>query len=484
MNLSDDIIDGDHIIVNASYQPKTAQNITLELSTGIYFNQTKSLVVPDNLYDPFIGIIDPTQFSWMTISGIREGDYVEITANFTNNDSDFLAWWDDTDSSTWTYLNNLLGDQMVFESKPEVGYIEAERAGSLRVACFDYGLQPGTWNLIVDTRVIWTVSENDSSVSFDTYNYDKNVTVDVRVYGYNTSGDYFERLYSSITLNNFFGPDVQLLSPSGGEYWTGDHKIIWEATSRNIDNEMRHDVFISKDGGKNYQLYAANLKSSNVTWHLSLWKFETEFVVKIITKDRGMFGSDVSDDAWISAGNWELVDTTPPQISGSRDRNLEYWFTGRIIGWLIIDINPDTYTIFIDGVEFYRDQNFTTQRNLVLLSCDGLAIGVHNFTIIAVDQLMNQAGNTIIVTVGGDMTSTTCAPTYLTSSESSSQTSGSSQTSSSSTTTGTPSHPTSPTTPIFWEGVIQLIIAGITLGSFTVIIVFSLLIIKHRRTIQ
>jgi hypothetical protein len=115
---------GDHVIVNATYPEFNLPNMpefevdsmTISFLSGVYFVDTKPLVIPDGSYDPFNGIIQLDQFGWNVVHGINEFDLVDIEVDFTNNDCDVMAWWLGTDNSTWTYGNNILGSYGIWSS--------------------------------------------------------------------------------------------------------------------------------------------------------------------------------------------------------------------------------------------------------------------------------------------------------------------------------------------------------------------------------
>ncbi len=470
---SGNIVDGDHILVNASYNPGNALNMTLDFISGIYFNETQSLVIPDSSYDIFSGMIDESQYSWMTVEGIKAGDIVFITANFTNGDSDFLAWWNDTDSSTWSYSNNLLGSDMSSGAKPETIYFQAERDGTLRVACFCYDLEPGFWTLVVDTQSIVSVENEGSWVTFDTYEFEKNVTVALRVSGYNETEHYFETEYDSIRFNNFFAPVVDLISPWGGEIVSGIKLILWEATSRNINHDFTHEILISNDGGQSYQLFATGLVIENRVWYADNWKFSNQYMLMVRTYDRGMVGIDVTNTTF-SAGNPDLIDTEAPCIIGIDQMVMEYGSVNNTLVWLVIDLHPGWFSVYVNE-QLQVAANLSYTRSVFVVNCDDFEVGVHNVFLSVVDEYGNAASSSVWVGVLGP-TSTT-----QTSWEPTSTTSTTTVPTSSSVTTSYTTHDT--TTPTgFWEGLTQMILLAITFGSVTIIIVFSVLIIKNRKS--
>ena len=124
---------------------------------GLHHSETASLVEPTIPgYSPFTGDpINPTQFSFMYISGLHWGDWISLTGEFNNRDSDFMAWPGNLREEDYSYGNNILGTQMTTSAIPETGglYWEFE-SDVLVVGCFDYSIQPGEWTLTVDKHYL------------------------------------------------------------------------------------------------------------------------------------------------------------------------------------------------------------------------------------------------------------------------------------------------------------------------------------------
>ncbi|MFX1485304.1 MAG: LamG-like jellyroll fold domain-containing protein, partial [Promethearchaeota archaeon] len=115
------------------------------------FYSDSDLVVPDEGYDPFTGdIIDPTQFSFMLIEGLPAGELIEMIADFSNGDSDFMVWPADLDMELRSYDNELAGNALASTNNPErTSFFLPEGCDSIVVGCFDYDRQPGTWEITI-----------------------------------------------------------------------------------------------------------------------------------------------------------------------------------------------------------------------------------------------------------------------------------------------------------------------------------------------
>ncbi|MGY5853075.1 MAG: ABC transporter substrate-binding protein, partial [Candidatus Thorarchaeota archaeon] len=396
---SNDIVDGDHVVVNASYIPANALNITLEFQKGFYFEHTRPLVIPDPYYYPD-EIADQSQYSWMTVSGIEEGDMVRIFVNFTNSESGFMAWWEGTDSTEWEADNNILEYNMYYNTEPEELEFIADRDGALTVACFDWDRQSGNWTLIVNTTEVISQTNDGNWITYDTYEFGENETYDIRVYGYNSSDVYFEENYISLTFNNFFAPHINLLSPVGGEVWTGIHNITWSTISRNRNHEFNHEVFISNDAGASYQLYAAGFDVRNTTWDTDIWQYTDQFMVKVRAIDREMV-DETNSNSTLTAGSVIAIDTVAPYIVGMSVFYVDYTPSNITVSWLLLDIHPDWFSVYIDN-ELSLTGSWSYREEIKIVVYD-LPLGGHNFTIHAADTYDNAATLTTIVIVSDEL---------------------------------------------------------------------------------
>ncbi len=402
-----DVIEGDHVTLNVTFSEAFLSNFPemeiqttiLSLNSGILVEQTDNLVIPDGSYDPFSGIVDLTQFAWEVIDGIAEGDTVDIEVDFTNGDCDIMVWWTDTDDTTWTYGNNLVGDMMVTGSRPEYGSFVADRSGNISIGIFDYDLVPGTYTLEVDTIESIVTGSSGRTAIYDTYEIGRNSTFDVEVIGVATEGTEFFAIWDDVTFNNFFSPNVTVVSPNGGETWTSTHSITWTATSLNVEGDPISDVYISNDAGYSYMLFAAGLTGTTLDWDTSIWQDMDSYMVKVKAQDRGMTGEDESDGVF-TAGVLP-IQGVPPIIFGQLELNYSYGVIGNSLEWIIGDLHPQLIALWVDGL-LVSSYSWNTLANVTTVNCDGLFFGSHNYTIYAGDEEGNSATMTTWVHVAGN----------------------------------------------------------------------------------
>lgn len=400
---------GDHVTLNGSWTEDYVENFpeyaidktTLRLGSGVYFEETHVVLIPEYWDDPFDGApIHTNLFDWMFVSGIRAGDTVNMEVIFTNDDCDIFVYWADTDPATWTYPSVLTGDQLITGANPERGSFVAERDGTLAVGCFDYSQDSGTWTLIVDTREFDSFDECGSEIIFDTIFFDKNVTRDLTLSGRNLAGLSFESQWFEVSICNYFRPTVEVISPNGGETWTGSNTISWSATATNVDADFRHSVYISSDHGSTFQLYARFLTADSYDWDTSVWQSMDSYMVRIVTDDRGVLGEDVSDGTF-AAGEIPVLDDENPLIEGDASYSYIEIFTGNQLSWTVFDLHPDYVSLYVDNV-LTETVDWTTKLMGYHVVCDGLAPGLYNYTVLAVDQANNSESYTTWLNVEPD----------------------------------------------------------------------------------
>ncbi|TXT55419.1 MAG: exported protein of unknown function [Candidatus Thorarchaeota archaeon] len=393
---------GDQIHLNATYTTGIAENITMYLMSGLYYQSTKELVIPDSEYDPDNGTIDPSQFSWITIEGIEEDSVVRINCSFTNNDSDFYAWESEIENEYRRTSNNLLGEQMTGDSDEKYGEFQWYWSGSIDIACYCNDSTSGNWSIQVLTGDMLSQFDTGNSVEMNTYWLGRNETCDILIEGFNESGHVFRDQYQNIALNNIFIPEINLLSPVGGEVLDSNHTITWNASSRNVENSMSYQIFVSNDGGLTFQLIADDLdkEEDNLLWQATEWKYSEQYVIKVRVRDRGMESEDITNST-ITAGNEALIDKTDPAILGPDTILLSADDTDKIVEWVFIDLNPDYRRIKIDDGNWAQN-SVQVQKTTIQFDCEQFSIGMHQISFVFTDIYGNSNELTTSVTISAN----------------------------------------------------------------------------------
>ncbi len=406
---------GDHVVLNVSFPDFNLMNmpefevtdITMSFFTGIYFRQSTPLVIPDASYNPFSGTIQLDQFAWMVVDGIREGDYVDIEVDFTNGDCDIMVWWNDVDNTTWTYVNNLVGGVMSTGAHPEVGSFTADRDGEIAVGCFDYDLSAGTWTLTVDTRVGLDIPAVGPEVTFDTYWFHENITLQLQISAATGTNFDLEVSYPYLTFCNFFAPRLHTINVAVNGSVAD---IYWTQSDRNRDDELFFDVLISADSGYTYQLLASRLTSSYFSWNAAGF-LARNYKIKVRVFDND---PDVNPDAAATGIYWmglrDEIESSEIYIDSgytedlqpniSHPLNLMYveGDTGNWIVWTLNGTNPYTFEVTKDD-ELVKFGYWNTTGETVRVCVDGLSPGIYRFDLTATNTFGRSTIDSVRVTV-------------------------------------------------------------------------------------
>ncbi len=108
---------------------------------------------------------------------------------------------------------------------------------------------------------------------------------------------------------------------------------------------------------------------------------------------RDILGNEGSDMVLVT-----VVDTTPPMISRPADIEYEYGTTGHTITWVVEDLNPHRYTVYLSGVPV-RAGMWNSSSETITISVDDLDAGIHIYTIVVTDAHGNSVCDTVMVTV-------------------------------------------------------------------------------------
>ncbi len=108
---------------------------------------------------------------------------------------------------------------------------------------------------------------------------------------------------------------------------------------------------------------------------------------------RDLYGNTATDTVIITV----VEDTTPPEVIGSDDIQFNLGESGMSILWNATDDYPDTYSIFVAGVEVATGS--WVNGIPIEFSMDELTAGQHNVTIAVYDLGGNMVSDTVIVTV-------------------------------------------------------------------------------------
>ncbi|MBN1422422.1 MAG: hypothetical protein JXP34_26840, partial [Planctomycetes bacterium] len=101
-------------------------------------------------------------------------------------------------------------------------------------------------------------------------------------------------------------PEVSLISPNGGERWSGVHPVIWEAGDADRD-PLRFDVYYTPDGGRRWIPVASGIEGDSIEVDSTILPGGSGARIRVIATDGFHTVQDESDETF-----W--VASKPPQV--------------------------------------------------------------------------------------------------------------------------------------------------------------------------
>jgi len=316
---SDSAMIGDHVAINTEFSEANLLNMpyyeilrtNITAFTGQSVYRFGSTAVDFGNNWPF----DPTltdSYSTEVITGLEAGETVHL---------ELTLWGQYSDSAliVYEYLGvPLTGGETPIITLDTGGINEVElgafvAAQDMDIICCIYSF-PYTevvyesYQLHVDTTTRETFSEDNRTVSFDTYNFDVNGTYTISVVGYTGCGVYYIYQYTSVTIQNYFTPniiDVQVDS------FSEIHNVSWRVEDQNAGEEHFFEVWVSMDDGVSFILLASRLSSTFYVWDASGFMSSDEVLFKIKCWDNDpVLNPDAADTGvfWPGAYNEGLSD--------------------------------------------------------------------------------------------------------------------------------------------------------------------------------
>lgn len=400
------IATGDQVTLHAEFPNDTGipelavVEIEYGVLSGIYWYIGSSLVVPDASYDAFSGPVQPDQFAWERVYGIVEGDSVYVSVDFTNDDCDVMAWWADTDNTTWSYGNNLLSDQLVTGAHPEDGSFTATRSGSLMIGIFDYSLEEGNYTLTIDTRIGIYAIESGNSIDLETWQRTQNHTTSFEITGITVEGERCIIAYEALTFNNFFAPKLTSIDVTGD---TAVRDISCTYTDFNSLDTHKFDFLLSADDGITFQLLALNLSQPSYSWDSTGFLERDTYVAKVRVYDNlGLMDEIVSNI--FSAGTVPTGGPPFPRdqptvsLNQPDDLTIAEGTIGHSIRW---DVNCDSsflYQILVDDIRSGGDRWWPGDGDITF-SLEGLEPGTHEIMLRCFLDDVTLKTDSVVVTV-------------------------------------------------------------------------------------
>ncbi len=384
------VVEGDHVLFRAYFSdywlPLGSKVTFCDMSVfegfGLYLQGR--LKIPDEAYDPFSGTVQANQYTWQQVSGIERGYNVTITLDFMNNDTDLMMWWADTNSSDWSYGNNLMADQMVSGARPEIGTFVADRNGTLAVCIYDRSREEGNYTLWIDRRYYYlNASASGDEVLIDTYTLGNKSELIVVANAYGETGPLLSgAAVAGVTVCNLFAPRITDIRIDG----LGALKnVSWTIVDRNAGESHVSEVWLSPDSGVSFYILASNLTESYYLWDSTGYLARDTYVFRVRTRD----SSDLCGEARSASFTHTQNPGQPVHVSFGQPDNITYveGSTGHYIPWQPDSIGPFEYEVLRNETHYANgtwSSSVTQTGSYMNVYVDGLAAGVHMFRIAAV----------------------------------------------------------------------------------------------------
>ncbi len=190
-----------------------------------------------------------------------------------------------------------------------------------------------------------------------------------------------------VTVTDTVSPSID--SPSDVEYSedTTGHSIVWSPSDAHpASYEVYRNGTIVESGAWTGDNITVNIDGLGVG----------AYNYTLVVYDES--GNHASDTVIVT-----VVDTTVPSINHPSDITYAEGTSGHSIEWTPYDRHPA-------GYEIYRNGNLVISGvwtgDTVAINVDGLSAGTHNYTIVVYDESGNWVGDTVIVTVTAQGTTT------------------------------------------------------------------------------
>ena len=205
----------------------------------------------------------------------------------------FTSKW----NTTPTIVNagdRLIGDRIVLNAS----WISGEEVNRTRI-------------IVNATAVpLWIINEStESYVTINTRPLGANHTCTINMTAWLINGSSISERIQNVVIANFFTPHIRVISPNGGEVWTGANNITWTAWDNNSQETLTFEVLLSADDGKSFMLLATGIENFWYTWNCSDFLLLDTYLIEVRVSD-GIYSSfDRSDDSF-TAGEITITSTT------------------------------------------------------------------------------------------------------------------------------------------------------------------------------
>ncbi len=285
----------------------------------------------------------------------------------------------------------------------------------------------GAFTLVVDPAAPpeWVQEPTDKTIEFGaTFQYDLDVvdTSEIDLWLINDTVRFHIDQTGLITNATVLMVGVYYLevmvNDTLGHVQTAEFAVIIQDTTAPTWDVTPTNQVIEYGSLFSYDLDASDLSSIHHWWLNDTTSFAIDsngVITNVTTLAIGVHGlqvwvNDTIGNIQTAAFSISVEDTTDPVITAiPEDIEFEEGETGYSITWQFHDLDPSTYTIYLNG-EILLTGQWNSSSEVFIVVVDGLATGSHNFTIVVTDGSGNPAMDEVTVTV----TAVTTTPTTTT----------------------------------------------------------------------
>jgi hypothetical protein len=140
-----------------------------------------------------------------------------------------------------------------------------------------------------------SIEEDTNVLELDTRALGNNATCVINSTAWMTNGSIVSSIFENVYIGNYFVPRVTVITPNGGEHWTGVNTIQWLAFDANADDVLYYNVRISSDSGSSFETVATSISQKFFEWNCSLYNKLDTYLVEIRATDGIYFAFDRSN---------------------------------------------------------------------------------------------------------------------------------------------------------------------------------------------
>jgi len=170
--------------------------------------------------------------------------------------------------------------------------------------------------IIVNATAVpfWIINESEgSSVGIKTWFLGANHTCTLNMTAWLVNGTTISQRIQNVFFGIFFKPHIRVLSPNGGEIWSGVNNITWTAWDNNSRESLTFEVLLSADEGKSFVSLATGIEKSWYPWNCSSFLMLDTYLIEVRVSD-GTYDSYDRSDNTFTVGELPTTETSTTTV--------------------------------------------------------------------------------------------------------------------------------------------------------------------------